>query len=212
LGYQTARFHLLNYCRGEKIQFSNVPKEGEVIRPILVNRAMENRLGFRIGEVLNFELQDSSRSARRQIQLSHLLDPDLGTFYWTDGSSRLSYYRQANVLVFYDLVGEKHSPLWDFFLAAPRVPTTYGEKLKFKDCFSVRVSDRRLQSLLRIFCHLIWNARLHSDAEYELDPNQLEIRGKARLLGHTQETFFKMDPILGFTEFRVGGRVYQRVR
>jgi urea transporter len=209
IGYYTTAFHLLNYRVNESLYFYGVPEKGESVTPIQLNKALEQKLTFRIGEVQTFELNDGHQ--KKRIELVHQLDSTLGRYYWTDGESRVYYGREGASFYFYGLSGQRSSPLWDLYASAPRIPMTYGSNVSFDEPLPLQVSYSKIKEWVVLMRGFLTQSPIHNKGRYEMNTLSLTLSGKAHIHGKLEKTYLKIDPISGVLEFQVGQRSYVRV-
>lgn len=207
-GAYTIPFHLLNYQIGKKIHFHQVPKQGETIAPLNFNKSLDRLLSFKVDDVMKWTLTEGKKV--ETLVFKHLLDEATGAYYWTDGTSRLYYSKLGAQFYFYNLEGSQRSPLWDLFVACPRIPLSYGGKLEFNDTLPLYMSYGFGKRFLVLMWQLISSRFVSGHAQYKIDTVQLEIQGTVLLNGVNTETSLKLDPIKGATFLKVGKRSYVR--
>jgi hypothetical protein len=87
---------------------------------------------------------------------------------------------------------------------------TFGHPFSFQDVLPLHLSETKLQAWLKTFWKLISQSDVHQSATYRMHPQDLSMTGKARVKNKIYETYWKFDPALGITEFRLGERRYVR--
>lgn len=206
IGAVTIPFHLLNYAIGNHLYFHRTPLIHETLKSLKLNPDINALLNFKIGEVMVF----ACKSLDHHITLTHQLDEITGRCYITDGVSRLSIAKIGTQCYFYDLTGRKHSPVWDLFASAPRIPMIEGEIVTYSDCLPLCFTQKiigRFCSYLRHFAKLPIEK---SGGTYSLNAQKLEIHGAVYFQGKKVESFFKLDPVLGISAFSIDDRHYVR--
>jgi urea transporter len=213
VGSSTVPFHLLNFYKTESKKgfFHETPKRGEAIAPFAFNFSLYRNLNFKLDEQIKFKRSDPSNKNQKEVVLTHKLDPKTGRTYWADGESKLFYHMLGSKFYFYDLKGDKHSPLWDLYAAAPTIPMILSQKISYIDYLPLKLTQTRVKKIILSFLHLLSGKSEFTKGQYEIDPETLTITGRTQVSGSQKETYFKLDPIIGITEFRVGENHYERI-
>lgn len=208
IGDTTIPFHLLNYSINNRIHFHRTPLINETLKSLKLNQAINNALNFKVGETIVFK-QIGLQTL--YVTFTHQMNELTGQFYLTDGVSRLYIAKIGLQFYFYGLEGRTHSPIWDLFAAAPKIPITYGEAFEYYDelplCLTQGIGAR-FCSYVRQF---LKRSVKKSGGTYVLNKQGLEIRGACHFHGQMVNTFFRIDPALGIQEFSAGTKKYGRV-
>ncbi len=211
-GAYTFPFHLMNFYHpksGSAI-FHGLPHIGDQIAPFTFNHSLNLGLNFKIDEIMKWSKKTSDGKAE-EIEFEHKLDSQTGKTYWTDGDSKLFYYRIGARFYFYELKGRDHSPLWDFYTAAPIIPLVINQRLHFHDDLYLKVTCSPSQRIVALFRQLVTGHIHKSNAEYELNPQSLTLNGRIVIKGENIQTHLQLDPQKGIIQFQVGKVIYERI-
>jgi murein DD-endopeptidase MepM/ murein hydrolase activator NlpD/urea transporter len=219
MGAHTIPFHLLNYSSNQNIYFQDIPKQGDIIGPLLKNGELDRALTFKIGEQLKFNLRTKDctnnidKSQSEEVIIETLLNEITGSIYLSDNSgTRLYFNKIGTQFYFYGLEGKSSSPLADLFMVAPRIPIAYGESLNYNDHLPLFLTDNFIRRWIKVVTMLLIPKAKHWASSYYFNSRSLEISGNTSVKGTPSKTALKLDPVLGIMNFSIGDRSYERVR
>ena len=211
-GAHTIPFHLLNYSSGKDIYFNGLPKVKDIIKPLPKNTELDMALTFKIGDVLKYNLKINGQR-KKDVNIDIRLDEITGYLYLSEENSAKLYFNKIGTqFYFYGFEGSSSSALADLFLAAPKIPITYGGSFDFQDHLPLNITDNFLSRWIKVISTFFSAKEKNWHRDYNFNSNLLEITGKNKVKGHTNNTIFNLDPILGIMKFTIEGRIYERVR
>jgi hypothetical protein len=219
MGAHTIPFHLLNYSSNKYIYFQDIPKQGELISPLLKNGELDRALTFKIGEKLKFNLRTKDctnnldKNPSEVVIIETLLNDITGAIYLSDNSGACLYFNKIGTqFYFYGFEGRSSSPLADLFLVAPKIPISYGESLNYSDHLPLFLTDNFIKRWVKVVTMLLIPKARHWSSSYYFNSRSLEISGNTSVKGTLSKTALKLDPVLGIMNFSIGDRSYERVR
>jgi len=212
IGSYTRPFHLMNYYDPQSghAVFHGIPRSGDPISAFTFNHSLSLGLNFKIDEKMIL-LREDPKGYQERIEFVHQLDVQTGRTFWTDGVSKLFYYRRGARFYFYELQGRVYSPLWDFYLAAPVIPIVVDRKMIFRDDLLLKVSVSKHQRIIILLRQLFTGYLYRSKAQYEFDPKKLTLKGEVQIHGREATTLMSWDAQRGITHFKVGDISYERI-
>jgi hypothetical protein len=151
------------------------------------------------------------RVENREVEMVHQVDELSGRFYWSDGKSKVYYQKNGIQFYFYGLEGDEKSALWDLFLAAPRVPMTYGRRYSFVEDLPLLLTQSQIRRTIGHLAQILMNAPKNLKGEYEISETGLSLKGRLGPLMRNAQTDFEVDPVHGILRFSVEGRAYERI-
>ena len=164
IGSPTIPFAFSSYFTGGTFRDVGVPKEGERVEPIFPDRALQRKLNLLIGQVMEFIVKKEGRFVK-ELRLEVKMAPD-GTFYLTDGFSKLYFGIKGSTFYFYHFEGELSSPLKYLFFASPKIPLVSGREVEWEDYLPfITVPSglrRELYLFLSSFNHGLFRVRVRS--------------------------------------------------
>ncbi len=209
IGATTMPFHLLNYGLGDSLIFHGVPQENDIIFNPSHNQAVEQALNFKVDEALIFQTTTEGSSEKQIINIVTKVDDTTGTFFLSDGISRLSFAKVGLQFYFYGLEGNKHSALWDLMAAAPKIPMIFKDKLSYTDSLPAEFYGNPMRRFLHNIFQILKLSVTESKGHYQVSAQGLEVWGTCQFFGKEKKTYIKLDPSVGIQKFSVGDKVYE---
>lgn len=204
-GSATLPFHLLNYAIDKKIHFHRTPLKDELIENLNLNCVTEKIFNFKIGEKFIFE-----RSDKVKITIENKMDEKLGSFYFTDGITKIYHTKIGVNFYFYGFKSKKHSALCDLMVAASRVPLIYGKEFEYSDQLPTNLTHKFSPNFFG-FLKKIFGLRIkNNQSTYVINKDGLTIRGTHNFSSGKVTSLLKIDPVSGIEEFAVGDKKYVR--
>lgn len=194
-GSRTIFSHILNYKilqADGSYQFvaSGVPKEGELISPLVPEKDLTNILQLGYGQSQSFEVESSQGTTVETWKV----DLDLyGTHsIVADCGSRLEFSVYQGIFNVLNLKGKRKSALSAFAFAAGRIPWIENQSVSWRDEPSLSVAMNPFWKNLSLFLIPFFKPiRVQSSATLSSQEKMLEISGttELRLLGLSLKTY-----------------------
>jgi murein DD-endopeptidase MepM/ murein hydrolase activator NlpD len=210
-GGYTTPFHLMNYFikKENRSYYHGVPLKGQTISPFVFNHSLYRALSFKIGEKKRWVM--TSEFKKGEVIFENLLDPISGKTYWSDGVTKLYYTILGAKFYFYEIDGDRYSPIWDLFLAAPSIPLHIGDQLRYVEEIPLKLTHHPLNRFIKLTTQLITGGPNTNRGRYRIDPTLLSIEGEVNIKNQMNKTTFKIDPHLGIMSFSVGKNEYRLI-
>jgi len=149
VGAPTIPFSLSSYVEGERFVDAGVPKRGIHIEPVYPDKGLFNRLNLMIDQKFIYSVEESGSSPKR-LELTVKMAPD-GTFYLTDGASKLYFGIKNSTFYFYHFEGSPSSYLKYFFFSASKIPLIPKRELYWEDYLPLLALTSSLKRELFLF-------------------------------------------------------------
>jgi hypothetical protein len=203
LGSETVPFSLETYASSsKKVRFYATPKVGELIEPLVENKALQFALSFKPGQKLVFERKDS----KSPVQTIHVgLDNETGKWWLSDNEvNRLYFWHDSKHFYFYDLICEEDSILVQLMAALPMLPITYGTSISWNDYLPAKVQYRGARRILYDLKRLLWVPQTRKDSFYRMNSDGMKVRGRIIYHNNLTRTQVEIDPYRGIYSLEVG--------
>ncbi|TCK06323.1 urea transporter [Phorcysia thermohydrogeniphila] len=162
-GSPTLPFSFSSYISNGVFKDTGVPKVGEKLEPVFPDKGLRNRLNLLIDQRMEFVVRENSE--RKEFSVTVKMAPD-GTFYLTDGASKLYFGIKNSTFYFYHFEGNLNSPLKYFFFAAPKIPLISGKIMRWEDYLPLMTLSselrRELYLFLSSFKHSLFEVKVES--------------------------------------------------
>ncbi|WP_038056106.1 urea transporter [Thermodesulfobacterium hydrogeniphilum] len=163
LGSPTVPFNFTSYISENIFKDIGIPKEGEIVQPVISDKSLYNKLNFLIDQEMDFYFEDGEKSYNFKAIIK--MAPD-GSFYLTDGKAKLYFGILNSTFYFYHLDGDINSPLKYFFFSSPKIPLFYQKNIYWKDYLPLLTISskikRELYLFLSSFKHDLFNIKVES--------------------------------------------------
>jgi hypothetical protein len=183
-----------NYCS------NHVPQQGEILRPLFVDKSMDGRLNFLLDEEMVFEYEIGG-TKRGRVGFRTEMSPG-GEFYFKSGDARIYFGKWEGTFYLYRIEGNYSVIHRAFFLALPRIPLCYEEDISWEDFLPLSLSMRSLKKELLLLGASFFPDMGRVKGRYWFS-SAGEIQG--RIYSGDQEilTRVTLHPIKGFEEIEV---------
>ncbi len=184
VGAPTIDYPLAYYIRKQGTEFRmhkyDRPKEGDIIGNVVVNDLMFKKFNFVPGQRLNVKVlsQGKEKEYLWQIETTPTNTPYI---YCPETNSYAYFHNDGTAFFMLDFHGNKHSPLFYFYLATYKMILSFYKKLEIKDSVPI---------------YLIYNKRLIMVLQDFIAPFYQFIRGKYSLKYVEQNLDFTDETIL----------------
>ena len=130
LGAGTLPFSFASYADGNEYYANDQPDERQHVEPLYADKRLDNVTNFILDDALEYDVcRDGKEIDRLSLKVKMALD---GTFYFDSGSGKLYFGKYEGTFYFYRVEG--NDPwLKHLFLALPRLPLAYRDKLSWHD-------------------------------------------------------------------------------
>ncbi|MEI6972918.1 MAG: M23 family metallopeptidase [bacterium] len=130
IGAASVPFSFVSYADNGEFHSNNLPKEQHAIEPLYQDKRLDNITNFMIDDELHYQVFHNGRVTGK-LALKVKMAPD-GIFYFESRCGQLYFGKYEGTFYFYRVTG---SDPWLrlLFLALPRMPLAYREKLTWKD-------------------------------------------------------------------------------
>ncbi|MBA2847930.1 peptidoglycan DD-metalloendopeptidase family protein [Thermosulfuriphilus ammonigenes] len=205
LGAPTAPFSLLHYAvikEGRLIFRANdIPKEGECLRALYPDKALESKFSFVLDEEIIYEV-NREVGEPETLCLKVCMAPD-GTYFFDSGSDRLYFSKDQGTFYLLRHDGGDEA-LKALFLALPRVPLVYQKELCWKDNLPLEAYFGPLKRALFTFMASFRRDLARVTGTYFFSSSE-EIQGEVQGgVDRTRvKTFVRLDPLKGLSLVRV---------
>lgn len=206
-GSKTIAFNLLNYAIDNKIYFNHIPKKNDIVRSINPNLISEKAFNFKIGEKLTFKCNDKTI-----VTIENQMDEVSGGFYLSDGVSKIYYSKTGINFHFYRFEGKKHSAIFNLAVAASNIPLIYGEEFQYLGQLPLSLMSEFLSKFFGFFKKSFGFKIKNNGSNYIISKDGLNVTGTHIFTSQKIFSTFKIDPLLGIKEFRVGTKEYHRIK
>ncbi|OAQ20354.1 urea transporter [Thermosulfurimonas dismutans] len=208
IGSPTLPFVFSGYLEEGLFKDFSLPVEGSTVEPLAPDKALKKRLNLLLGQKLAYSLYENG-SLFGEIALSVEMAPD-GTFYLTDGQSRLYFALKEKAFYFLSFEGRKSSPLKWLFLAAPKVPLALKPGLRWEDSLPLEIGLSGFKKEWYLFLISFYPRYFQIKARYE-SQSLLDFSGKINLNNEKIETKTVLAEDVGFEEIeiKIKNRIYQ---
>ena len=130
VGAASVPFSFVSYVEDGEYQANNLPQEKHAVEPLYRDKRLDNITNFVLDDEQHFEvLRGDKRTGEFKVRVEMAAD---GTFYLRAGDSQLYFGKHEGTFYTYRLNGDDKW-LRLLFLALPRMPLAYREKLKWHD-------------------------------------------------------------------------------
>lgn len=206
----TAPFRIGAYLIADRVQFNGIPSKGDIVSPVVRNRALDYAFVWPSGRSFVFERRALHKKPKQEI-VTVYTSKDTGRSCLVDQfENTLYFWQDENSFYFYDYRGSSRSILAKMFAASPRIPLTYGNTLHFIDRHPPKIAWGGV---------LEWCAQLGGmfgyiskpTGTYALDRSGTELVGRVRYQGRIVTTSAQIDPNHGFRSFKVDNDEYLQV-
>lgn len=149
IGKPTVPFVVESYVENEDFVDVGVPVEKSVVEPFHVDKAFKRKLSFMVEQRFRYRVYRDAK-ALKELSVKVDMDPD-GSFYFTDGESKLYFYQHHGAFYFYSFEGRDGSLLKLLFMAFSKVPLGLREGLKWRDVLPVELVADRFKRFFYLF-------------------------------------------------------------
>ena len=130
IGAASLSFSFVSYSDGGEFQSNNLPKEQRRVEPLYRDKRLDTITNFVLDDELHYHVQRNNKKLGDIVlKVKMALD---GSFYFESSRSQLYFGKHEGTFYFYRVTG--NDPwLRLLFLALPRMPLAYREKLTWTD-------------------------------------------------------------------------------
>ncbi len=134
LGSETIPFKFMDFIKGDKLYFYDLPQDNETIFSTITDKSMKLRLSFILDETYIYEVFENENKIST-IEWTVKMN-DKGEFYFSDGKNRLYFYTDEKLFYFYDYEGGE-SFLKELFKIAAKIPLI-NKEIEYQDVLPPR--------------------------------------------------------------------------
>ena len=130
IGAASLPFSFVSYAEGGEFQSNNLPKERRVVEPLYRDKRLDNTMNAVLDDELRYQVFRGGKEVG-ELALKVRMAPD-GTFFFESPRGQLYFGKHEGTFYFYRVTG---SDPWLrlLFLALPRLPLAYRERLTWQD-------------------------------------------------------------------------------
>ncbi len=141
----TKKFTFSEYYVEKQLLFNHLPKKGELIRNVIVNKNVHSRLIFILDDVLHYDIYEDGEK-RGTTSFTVCMNSG-GEFYFEDEkNNKLFFYADHLMFYFYHYSGE-NSALQQLFILAPRIPYIHKDGIYFTDYLPINLLYSKLKTM-----------------------------------------------------------------
>ena len=130
IGAASLPFSFVSYSDGGEFQSNNLPKELRAVEPLYRDKRLDNIMNSTLDDELRYQVIRSGKEVG-ELAIKVKMATD-GTFYFESARGQLYFGKHEGTFYFYRVTG--NDPwLRLLFLALPRLPLAYREKLTWHD-------------------------------------------------------------------------------
>ncbi len=130
IGAASLPFSFVSYAEGGEFHSNNLPQEQHKVEPLYRDKRLDNITNFVLDDELHYHvLRDGKEAGDLKLKVKMASD---GSFYFESPRGQLYFGKHEGTFYFYRVTGEDKW-LRLLFLALPRMPLAYREKLTWHD-------------------------------------------------------------------------------
>jgi len=202
VGAPSLPFSFVSYGIDGAYHANDLPAEGRCVEPFYPDKHLERVTNFILDDVLHYEVWRGGKPIG-ELKLTVRMAPD-GTFYFESPRGLLYFGKHEGTFYFYRMEG---SDPWLrlLFLALPRLPLVYREKLAWSDFVPLGLVVRQPRRMLARFLSSFFPALARVQATQTFaGADQITGVIEARTLGVHMATSMRLDAAKGFAHVTVG--------
>ncbi len=210
LGAPTVPFSFTSFISSKNFHDVGIPKKGERVTPVFADKSLFRRLNFLIGQEFTYSLYDKKRGEEETLKIQVEMAPD-GTFYFTEGRSKLYFGILNSTFYFYSIDGDLSSPLKYFLFSAPKIPLINSGGVVWRDYLPLTSLfsefKRKLLLFISSFKHDLLEVRVKSCwSSIDTVSTEIILPGSKKV----KKAKLKLSNHLGFEEINYNNEVILR--
>jgi len=136
-------FSFVSYTDGGEFQSNNLPSERGIVEPLYLDKRLDNITNFMIDDEVCYRVFRGGGEVG-ELKLKVRMAPD-GTFYFESSRGQLYFGKHEGTFYFYRVTGDDRW-LRLLFLALPRMPVAYRDKLAWHDYVPADIAARGVRA------------------------------------------------------------------
>ncbi len=195
IGKPTVPFVVESYIKNNHFVDIGIPIEGELLESFYVDRAFKRKLSFMVDQKFKYEIvKDSHEKFYLTVEVG--MDPD-GSFYFTDGKSKLYFWQQHGAFYFYSFEGKDSSLLKLFFLSSSKIPLGLKKDLKWSDVLPVEIVASNFERYFYLPLASFYHSLVKTECEF-FALGASEFIGRVTFRKREFKIRVCLSPIIGF--------------
>jgi len=209
LGAQTLQFSFVNYLVEDQFHSNDLPPEESVVEPLHPDKSMEIKISFILDQEYRYQVWKSGKQID-EMNLIVRMAPD-GTFYFDSGKGKLYFGKHEGTFYFYSVEGNDPY-LNTLFIALPRLPLAFREKLRWEDYIPVGAVSSGFKKGFTLFLSSFNHNlnKINAVCGYR-DKNIIEGEVTSKFLNFKGTTSVELDEYVGFSRIRLNEVELRRI-
>ena len=202
IGAATLPFSFASYQAGTTFHSNDLPPENAQIEPVYPEKQFEELTSFVLDEELSYDVFRNGRPVDH-VKLNVKLAAD-GTYYFDTGRGRLYFGKCDGTFYFYRVAGDDPY-LKLLFLASPRLPLTYRNRMRWVDYIPASVAVSGVRRFVARLGAILFSelARVEVVQTY-VGHNRIESVATSPLLGGSKVAHVELDAKCGIAAVKCG--------
>lgn len=143
----TKEFTFAEYYLENHLLFNSLPKKGESIQNVIINKNVQSRLTFILDDLLEYDIyEDGLKIGSTSFKVG--MDANAEFYFEDEKENRLYFYSDTLMFYFYRYTGET-SPLKQLFIMVPRVPYVHKNGIYFIDYLPINLIYSKFKTMQR---------------------------------------------------------------
>lgn len=208
IGAASLPFSFVSYADDGEFQANNVPQQRRVVEPLYRDKRLDNITNFVLDDELCYQVLRDGKEAG-ELALKVKMSPD-GTFYFESPRGQLFFGKHEGTFYFYRVIGDDPW-LRLLFLALPRMPLAYREKLAWRDYVPAGLIASGLRAVVAGLLSSIYpKLATVKITQTFAGESRVESIIESSLLGVRQTAVVELDRRKGFSSAAVAGVEFRR--
>ncbi|SFV64185.1 Peptidase, M23/M37 family [hydrothermal vent metagenome] len=188
IGAFTRTFTFSEGLQDNKLHFNLLPKEGESVSSVLLNKSISSRFLYILDDIFKFEVFEKGKKLE-DVCFTVKMD-EYSAFYLEDeAKNRLYFFNDSKTFCFYDYKGEESHLKW-LFILAPRTPFIATKGVEYVDFLPVYLLKSRFKQILIELAATVHKEVYQMPCRYTFDSKKIvsdygEVHLSATHKGHT---------------------------
>ncbi|MBF0226581.1 MAG: urea transporter [Desulfobacterales bacterium] len=196
VGSYTLPFSFTNYLTEKTFHANNIPEVDTTIETLVSNKNLDIRMSFILDSEFKYDVIKNNEKIKDLI-LTVKMSLD-GTYYFDSGKGKLFFGTYLGTFYFYRVEGDDYL-LNMIFMAIPRLPLAYKEKIEWKDYLPLVVATKGLKKAIGQFISSFYPDISEIKCNYAYTGiDKIEGQITSKLMNMSYKTLVELDSNIGF--------------
>jgi len=209
IGSYTLPFSFVNYLHNREYQANAIPEENDTIAPLFIDKKLDIKTTFLADQNISYEVfKNGTKTGKLELTVKISTD---GTFYLDSGKGQLYFGKHEGTFIVYSIQGNDPC-LKAIFLALPRLPMGYKNKLCWNDSLTSELVLNKVQHAISLFVGSFFHElnKVHSLHTFS-KPNTIEGVITSKFWNIQKNTTLELDDVSGFKRIQVDSLLLTKI-